>query len=226
MRAGAGAILNYNEEQTSEESKINFAGVVIGNGCVNNTVQNTNQYIKFLHETNLIPDDSTPKNMAQADALMVKHIGYTPNYYDYRTESISCPACYGYNYTAWSNWLLKEEVTTSLNVCGDAGVDAFSGSAGGCISMGAFDSMDSFDYSGALAQTLEAGVPVTVFYGKTDTACNYVGGYEMAKTISWSGREAFDAVPLTELEIAGVSAGFTKSYGGLTWLEVIRHSLM
>jgi hypothetical protein len=41
----ANAILNFNEDlQKKEEGAgvpINFAGVAIGNGCVNNTVQNT-----------------------------------------------------------------------------------------------------------------------------------------------------------------------------------------
>jgi carboxypeptidase C (cathepsin A) len=218
--AWASAILDYNTQTTDASAKINFSGVVIGNGCVNNTVQNTNQYIEFLHEENLIPENSNPSTMGQADALMISYIGYTPNYYDYRVESISCGACYGYNYTAWSYWFLKEEVTTALNVCGDAGVDAFSGNAGGCISMGSFDARDKFDYSGALAKTLEAGVPVTFYYGKSDTACNYVGGYEMARTISWQGQKLFDAEPLQDFEIAGVTVGQTKTYGGLTWLEV------
>ena len=41
---------------------------------------------------------------------------------------------------------------TALNVCGEAGYDAFEGSAGGCISMGSFDKNDDFDYSGALGK--------------------------------------------------------------------------
>lgn len=105
--------------------------------------------------------------MAAAYVEMDKHLGYSPNYYDYRIESIDCPACYSYNYTAWSLWFLQEEVLTALNVCGEAGEDAFAGTAGGCISMGAYDVNDKFDYSGALARTLEAGIPVTLFYGKT-----------------------------------------------------------
>jgi pimeloyl-ACP methyl ester carboxylesterase len=135
-------------------------------------------------------------------------------------QSISCSACYGYNYTAWSYWLLKAEFLTALNVCGQAGEDAFAGSAGGCISMGSFDARDSFDYSGALVRTLEAGVPVTLYYGKTDTACDYVGGYAMASTIQWTGKEGFNQAPLSPLEIAGVEAGQVKTYGGLTFLQV------
>lgn len=49
------------------------------------------------------------------------------------------------------------------------GVDAFAGSAGGCISMGLFDANDHFDYSGALGRALDLGVPVTLYYGKSDT---------------------------------------------------------
>jgi hypothetical protein len=94
---------------------------------VNNTVQNTEEFVKFLHEENLIPSDANPKNQGAAELEMIKYIGYTPNYYDYRTESISCGACYSYNYTAWSHWFLQEEVESSLNVCGDAGDDAFAG---------------------------------------------------------------------------------------------------
>eukprot|EP00595_Chromulina_sp_UTEXLB2642_P002408 CAMPEP_0196761334 /NCGR_PEP_ID=MMETSP1095-20130614/534_1 /TAXON_ID=96789 ORGANISM="Chromulina nebulosa, Strain UTEXLB2642" /NCGR_SAMPLE_ID=MMETSP1095 /ASSEMBLY_ACC=CAM_ASM_000446 /LENGTH=391 /DNA_ID=CAMNT_0042110737 /DNA_START=225 /DNA_END=1400 /DNA_ORIENTATION=+ len=216
--AWANAILDYNENYP--DNTIPFSGALIGNGCVNNTVQNSNEYISFLHEQNLIPSTSNPSSQALAEVAMVKNLGYSPNYYDYRIQSISCNACYGYNYTAWSYWFLQSTVETALNVCGEAGNDAFSGSAGGCISLGSFDSKDSFDYSGALARTLEAGIPVTLYYGKADTACNYVGGYAMASTISWNGQEQFSSQSFEELEISGVEAGQVKSYGGLTFIQV------
>ena len=109
---------------------------------------------------------------------------------------------------------------TALNVCGDAGVDAFAGSAGGCISMGAFDSKDTFDYSGALAKTLEKGIPVTVYYGKTDTACQYVGGQKLTDTINWKGQSAYVDTPYSAWVISGVEAGQIKSSGGLTYIGV------
>lgn len=86
--------------------------------------------------------------------------------------------------------------------------------------MGNFDSRDTFDYSGALARTLEAGVPVTLYYGKTDTACDYVGGLTMASTIEWAGKEGFNQQPMQPLELGGVEAGQVKSFGGLTFLQV------
>eukprot|EP00604_Paraphysomonas_vestita_P001398 CAMPEP_0174819250 /NCGR_PEP_ID=MMETSP1107-20130205/2365_1 /TAXON_ID=36770 /ORGANISM="Paraphysomonas vestita, Strain GFlagA" /LENGTH=355 /DNA_ID=CAMNT_0016032385 /DNA_START=378 /DNA_END=1445 /DNA_ORIENTATION=+ len=215
--AWANAILDFNENSAE---KINFAGAIIGNGCTNNTVQNEKEYIKFLHEENLIPADSNPRNQGAAELAMIKHIGYTPNYYDYRAESISCSACYGYNYTAWSHFFLHDEIEKSLNVCGEAGVDAFADDAGGCISLPGFDSNDSFDYSGALGRTLNAGIPVTLYYGKTDTACNYVGGLALANTIVWNSQEQFSSESLSPLEIAGVEAGQIKSVHGLTFMQV------
>lgn len=145
---------------------------------------------------------------------------YTANYYDYRLEAVTCSACYSYNYTAWSLWFLKTEVLTALNVCGDAGIDAFAGSAGGCISMGTFDSKDTFDYSGALAKALNKGIPVTVYYGKTDTACQYVGGQKLADTIKWNGQSTYVNSAYKPWVISGVEAGQIKSSGGLTYIGV------
>ena len=79
----------------------------------------------------MIPADSNPRNKGAAEAEMVSHLGYTPNYYDYRIESITCSGCYSYNYTAWSYWFLNNDVLNALNVCGEAGEDAFAGAAGG-----------------------------------------------------------------------------------------------
>lgn len=218
--AWTSAIMDYNSKQSNSADKIPLVSAVIGNGCVNDTVQNTAAYVDFQHQNNLIPSTSNPKSQATAMSEMNSHLGYTPNYYDYRIESISCSACYGYNYTAWSYWFLQQQVLDALHICGDAGNDAFAGSAGGCISMGAFDSRDNFDYSGALGKALDAGIQVFFYYGKTDTACNYQGGLNMANTIGWSGQKTFAAAPLTAWTIGGAEAGQVKSTGGLTFVMI------
>jgi len=219
MPAWADAILNYNQKP-GPNGPINFKGVAIGNGCVNDTVQNTKTYIEFLHDSNLIPADSNPATREEADRDMNGYIGYSPNYYDYRVQCVSCSACYCYNYTAWSYWFLRKDVHDNLHACGDAGNQAFSGSAGGCIDLPGFDTNDKFDYSGALARTLQANIPVVFYYGKADTACDYVGGYTMANTIPWSGQSAFNATNLSSFKISGAVAGQMKQYGLLTWIQV------
>ncbi len=42
--------------------------------------------------------------------------------------------------------------------------------------IGSFDSPDNFNYPAAVGNALDAGVAVTFYYGKCDTACPYVGG--------------------------------------------------
>jgi carboxypeptidase C (cathepsin A) len=216
--AWSNAIMDYNAK--AGVTKIPFAGITIGNGCVNNTVQSTQTYVDYLHEQSLIPASSNPTSKVAANSAVDKQLGYTPNYYDYRLQQVTCSACYSYNYTAWSLWFLKPEVLTALNICGDAGKDAFAGSAGGCISMGAFDSRDNFDYSGALARALDGGIPVVFYYGKTDTACDYKGGMAMAETIPWTGMKSFSNAPLSAWTIADVEAGQIKQFGGLSFIQI------
>jgi carboxypeptidase C (cathepsin A) len=111
-------------------------------------------------------------------------------------------------------------VLEALGICGDSGLDAFGGTAGGCITIPGFDSKDNFDYSAALGNALDAGIPVTFYYGKTDTACNYVGGLAMASSIPWKGSSTFAETALGTLEIAGAHAGEMKTFDGLTWIQV------
>lgn len=217
--AWSNAILTFNAANPTKP--INLAGLVIGNGCLNNTVQDgTDVFVQFQHEQNLIPADSNPKTQAAAQSAMASYLGYTVNYYDYRAKSVTCSGCYGYDYRAWSKFFLQSSVKTALNVCGDAGNAAFATAAGGCVSLPGFDSNDKFDYSGAVARTLEAGIPVTFYYGKADTACNYVGGLAMANTISWKGTVGFQNAAFENIVIAGAEVGQVKSFGGLTFVQV------
>jgi len=216
--AWVNAVMDFNEANVNKVIPLKAA--VIGNGCINDTVQSTEQYVAFQHENNLIAPTSNPKSQATAVTEMTKYIGYTANYYDFRLEGVNCAACYSYNYTAWSYWFLQTEVLTALSVCGDAGQDAFAGSAGGCIGMGNFDSRDNFDYSGALGRALDSNVQVMLYYGKTDTACNYKGGQAVAASIPFKGAADFKALPLASWQLGGVEAGQVKSAGGLTFIQV------
>jgi len=48
----------------------------------------------------------------------------------------------------WSDWFLQPDVKAALNVCGDAGKEAFGGCGAGCVDLPGFDNFDSFSYSG------------------------------------------------------------------------------
>lgn len=237
-RSGSGS----GSSRISDDDAIRLRGLLIGNGAINGTVQNADTYEQFLTQAHLLPDgystthqrssatataapDATPGDRIYAvkeelDAAMEAHIGYQPNYYDYRLRRESCPACVSYNYTAWSSWFLRPEVTKALNVCGNAGEKAFGGTAAGCVNLPGFDKYDSFAYSAALGRALDAGISVTLYYGKQDRACDFVGGYAVANTIEWGGRAAFATRGLEPLVIGGQESGQWKAHGGLTFAQI------
>jgi len=135
--------------------------------------------------------------------------------------------CTSYNYSAWANWFMRDDVKRALNVCGNSGDKAFKGCAAGCVDLPSFDNDDNFDYSNALSRALRQGINLTFYYGRQDTACNFVGGFDVAtKSLSWAGAEAFAALPLQPLQISGcpamtgVDTGSWKKLGPLTWIEV------
>lgn len=209
------AILDHNEG--NPQVPIPLAGAMIGNGCINNTIQGTDVLVDFMHDNSLISADQNPRTQATAWAEMVQHLGYTPNFYDFRVRNVECSqACYSYNYTEWSLWFLKQEVMDALNVCGQAGYDAFAGSAGGCISLPGFDSGDTFDYSGALGRALDAGIQTLFYFGKTDLACNANGGFAVASTLPWSGSEDFRNAPMEPLGMGSQ----VQEHGALTFVQV------
>jgi carboxypeptidase C (cathepsin A) len=218
--AWAEAINNFNDAAEAA-TKLDLRGIIIGNGITNETVQSNELYYTFLKRHDLIAADAHPRTRFGADNLMEKHIGYSPNFYDYRIKDIQCEACYSYNYTTWSAWFLQAEVLQALHVCGDAGNNAFAGAAGGCIDFPTeFDRNDKFDYSGALARSLDKGIAVTFYYGKADRACNYVGGYAMALALNWQGKDAFNSMRLEPLLIGGAEAGQVQHHGGLTFVQI------
>jgi cathepsin A (carboxypeptidase C) len=71
--AWSNAVLNFNQQNPTKA--IPLSGVLIGNGCVNDTVQNTDEFIKFQHETNLIPASAKPKTYATAYSTMINNLG-------------------------------------------------------------------------------------------------------------------------------------------------------
>jgi len=96
LPAFASAILAWNQATQGTTAAIDFAGVAIGNGCVNDTMQNFTAFRQFQWQNNLIPASSYPNRRSEANALMNAYVGYEPNYYDFRLQSVTCPACYRY----------------------------------------------------------------------------------------------------------------------------------
>ena len=66
-----------------------------------------------------------------------------------------------------------------------------------------------------LAQALDAGVNVTFYYGKQDTACNYYGALAMANSsIAWGGAASWSRAATRPLSVAGAVVGSIRSGAG------------
>ena len=61
---------------------------------------------------------------------------------------------------------------------------------------------------------------MTLYYGKCDTVCDYVGGMAMAQSIPHGQQAAFKQAELTAVLAApGVEVGQVKAAGGLTFYQ-------
>lgn len=215
-----------NHNARDEGRPINLAGIALGNACVDDRVQiDAAKYREFLRRSNLIPANEMTTSTNAANGIMRSHLGYRPNFYDFRVKHVECNGpCYDYDYTDWQNFLTKPEVAQALHVCPGSGDDAFTGRHGGCIdgySASTFDNREPNDRStGHLVRALNADIPVAFYFGKTDLACDYVGGRAMAESLTWKGKAGFNAAPLLDVTIAGASAAQFKQFGNLSWIQI------
>eukprot|EP00038_Savillea_parva_P014774 m.12076 g.12076 ORF g.12076 m.12076 type:complete len:658 (+) comp2906_c0_seq1:53-2026(+) len=217
------AIMDHNHNLAADSTHhINLSGIALGNACVDDSVQvDRAKFLEFLSVARLIGPNDHPNNAAQGNAMAQSHLGYTPNFYDYRVQKVNCQGCYDYNYNNFGNFLMRQDVQDALGICGEAGDDAFANYAGGCINMGRFDSgVSTSTYTAHLGAALDQGIPVVLYYGKCDMACDYVGGIAMARDLPWWGRDAFRSAELRDLTIAGAAAAQIKGYGALTWIQI------
>jgi len=76
------------------------------------------------------------------------------------------------------------------------------------------------NFAGDVPILLQNGVNVLVYSGTEDFICNYLGGQAWVNGLDWSGKNAFNALPLKEWKVQNKTAGLAKSYQGFTFLEV------
>jgi len=216
------AILDHNA-RVSTADQIDIAGLAIGNGIIDEKLQNDKSLAVWAGEQNLLTAEGIPLTAGTTHEMMIKTLGYLPNYYDYRLQDLGdCCGCFSYNYSSWARWLMQQDVRDALHVCGNAGSKSFDGCSGGCISFpNEFDQKVSpHEHRDILGQALQLGIPVLLFYGMQDFTCNYVGGYTVASALQWSGASRWAKTPSEPLTIAGTETGTIQAAQGLTWIQI------
>ncbi|KAI9277814.1 Alpha/Beta hydrolase protein [Sporodiniella umbellata] len=80
----------------------------------------------------------------------------------------------------------------------------------------------SYDFSGKVADTLEAGVRVLLYVGEMDWICNWVGNLEWSLNMKWPGQKGYQQAPTEPWysDLTGQKAGEVRSFGNLTYLKI------
>ena len=222
------AMIDHNKKHAGDKDMlINLKGILMGNACTDYALQvyDAKAFVDFAKERQLLPSSFGSTSRYTADNAIRQQLGFTPNFYDYRIQKLKCSGCHDYDYGAISTWMLQESTTDALNICVDssgasAGVNAFGGTRGGCIGMGDFDGNGlerSQYFVEALGTALDEGIPVTFFYGKTDLACDYVGGERTAKNINWKGKAGFNAASKVPVSLGAAPKSM---------VQVLEHDLL
>ncbi|CAM9166602.1 unnamed protein product [Ectocarpus sp. 6 AP-2014] len=138
------------------------------------------------------------------------------NPYDVRKQCGDQGLCY--DFSAIEKFLRLDSTREALNVRDDSAPwescnmkvnSDFSG-----------DWMREFD--GLIGPMLEDGVSVLIYAGDCDWICNYMGNEAWTLSLDWTGGDGFRAAPQIEwsTDAAAAAAGLSRSYGGLTFLQV------
>ncbi|RDA95703.1 hypothetical protein CP533_1167 [Ophiocordyceps camponoti-saundersi (nom. inval.)] len=82
-------------------------------------------------------------------------------------------------------------------------------------------------FIGAIGRLLDSDVQVSLVYGDSDYACNWIGGEAVSRSVSWSGADAFGRAGYAEVTGAGEqSSGQVRQHGLFSFVRVYFSSHM
>eukprot|EP01104_Vermistella_antarctica_P005996 TRINITY_DN16730_c0_g1_i1.p1 TRINITY_DN16730_c0_g1~~TRINITY_DN16730_c0_g1_i1.p1 ORF type:complete len:443 (-),score=137.95 TRINITY_DN16730_c0_g1_i1:184-1425(-) len=211
---------------------VNYQGSGVGNGWVSPITQ-FGAYSPFSVANNLISETQASRmnstytqcqallkanNLNQAydvcESIMQVVLSANPglNYYNIDAKCDG-PLCYDFDaITKYLNLKATQQqlgVDVEWQACNDNVNEGFA----------PVDTLESFATD--VPTVLDAGQRVLVYSGMLDLICNYFGGAEWLSQTAWSGQSAFNAESLSDWTLTdGTTGGETKTYQGLTWLQV------
>jgi cathepsin A (carboxypeptidase C) len=224
---------------------LNFAGLAIGNGLTNPEIQyayypemvyNNSHHIQVVDETtyetmlDVVPTcqklihqcnagDDMIDDFACQSAFLVCNTGLTSPYqmtglnpYDIRKTCDVPPLCYDFSHV--EKWLNKPSTKQALGV--DTKHSHSWESCNFAINM-KFHSDWMHDFSGYVADLLDAGFPALIYTGDVDFICNYLGNQAWTYELEWSGSDDFRNADVHEY---GDGTGLARSAKGFTFLQV------
>lgn len=116
-------------------------------------------------------------------------------------------------------YLNQEKVQEALGV--ETNYTIISSNAGGEV-YAAFAHTGDFarSYLKDLEELVDAGVPVSLFYGDADWACNWFGGEMLSLAVNYTDSEKFASAGYESLMVDGVHRGDVRQYGQFSFTRV------
>ncbi|GAX23091.1 cathepsin A [Fistulifera solaris] len=237
-------IYRGNEEGRDGTIQLPYAGLAIGNGLTSpekqypaypDMVWNNSHGIKVVDkETYQAMKDAVPRcvsliqkcnegdsivnTFACQTAFLVCNTALTSPYqmtglnpYDIRKKCDVRPLCYDFSHV--SNFLNREETKKALHV--DEKHSHTWESCNFGINM-KFHTDWMKDFSGYVAELLNAGYPALIYVGDVDFICNYIGNEKWTYELEWIGKKGFQGADVHEY----FDVGKARTSDGFTFLQV------
>eukprot|EP00608_Synchroma_pusillum_P004490 CAMPEP_0198421938 /NCGR_PEP_ID=MMETSP1452-20131203/1990_1 /TAXON_ID=1181717 /ORGANISM="Synchroma pusillum, Strain CCMP3072" /LENGTH=455 /DNA_ID=CAMNT_0044142183 /DNA_START=62 /DNA_END=1429 /DNA_ORIENTATION=+ len=235
------AIYNGNQNLARGDVTINLAGVGVGNGLTNPTIQyayyaqmayNNSYGIQTISESEyedmvaaIEPCQAKSEACQQDtskceeaynfcnDAMQTAYSRSGLNVYDITKY---CEGSLCYNLTMVDTFMDKDSTRAALNV------NSKSAKWQECSNLVyAFMESDMMqEQQQRLIPLLESGIPVTIYAGDKDFICNWYGNRAWTEALEWSGKEAFNAAAVNPLMLDDAEVGQIKTSGGFTFVRV------
>ena len=77
------------------------------------------------------------------------------------------------------------------------------------------------NYAVDIPAMIEANVSALIYHGEYDYICNWYGGYKWVQQLDWTGNAQWNKAENVSWSVDGEIAGYSQSFGGLTFLKVL-----
>ena len=232
--------------KAADAAKIKLTGVAIGNGLTDPEIQyeyykdmivSTNDHEaavgKVVHAAMVAATPPCVAAIKQCNknhtygaclpalegceiALEIPYTATGMNPYDMREKCKVPPLCYDFSNVA--TYLKRDDVRAALNVPKAAKWS----DCNRAVTMG-FELAGDYmkEYQQLIPDLIEDGIRYLIYAGDQDYICNWLGNQAWTLALPWSGKDAFNAAPVADWDVAGKKAGELRKTDMFSFLRVI-----
>ena len=186
-----------------------YAAGIINSDCM----QSANQLFPACQQDIANQNYAAAFNDCNAVFSQVMQCAGNVNVYNYKTQCNPQPLCY--DFTPISDYLNQRSVRDHL------GVGTISWQTCSSTVYGYLTNDFEQNFRDDIPFLIQNNVPVTIYEGVLDIICNYFGAGATLSTLNWPGQAGFNSASNVTWTVNGNKAGSVRSYGNLTYYNVL-----